>query len=127
MNKFNRVFILFWILMRWVIPSDGFLMLKNMEKINNVEVILHTNYNYLFDKAYPDIIFTDISDSNLINNVDKKFKIDYGPELYYINNKPEPDKWIIENKKYDNFVSYFDYRKISLQSIAALILGLPYR
>jgi autotransporter strand-loop-strand O-heptosyltransferase len=123
-DKFNRVFILFG--SNALGDTIGWIpYVEEYRKINNVEVILHTKYNYLFDKAYPNIIFTDISDSNLINNVDKKFKIDYGPELYYINNKPEPDKWIIENKKYDNFVSYFDYRKISLQSIAALILGLP--
>jgi autotransporter strand-loop-strand O-heptosyltransferase len=122
--KFNRVYVKFGSTslgdtVAWIPYVEEY------RKIYNVEVVLYTFHNYLFDKAYPNIIFTDVSDSNLINDVDKKFRIDYGPELYLVNNIPSPEGWYIENKKYNNFVEYFDYRKISLQSIAPTILGLP--
>jgi autotransporter strand-loop-strand O-heptosyltransferase len=94
------------------------------KKIHNVDVILHSPLKNLFDKAYPDITFTDIANPNWINDVDKKFRIDYGPDLYYVDDKPNPAHWYVENERYDNFVKVFDYRKISLQSIANLILGL---
>ena len=121
--KFNRVYVLFGSnalgdTIAWI-PC-----VEEYRKINNVEVVLYTKHNYLFDKAYPDITFTSISDSTKIIDVDKKFRIDYGPELYRINNELASDHWYIENKKYDNVVNYFDYRKQSLQSIATSILGL---
>lgn len=122
--KFNKVFILFG--SESLGDTVGWMpYVEEYRKVNNVEVVLYTRHNYLFDKVYPNIIFTNISDSNLINDVDKKFRIDYGPELYRINDVIDSEKWSENNKKYDNFVDYFDYRKISLQSIAALILGLP--
>lgn len=122
--KFNKVFILFG--SESLGDTVGWMpYVEEYRKVNNVEVVLYTRHNHLFDNVYPNIIFTNISDSNLINDVDKKFRIDYGPELYRINNVIDSDKWSENNKKYDNFVDYFDYRKISLQSIAALILGLP--
>jgi len=98
---------------------------EEYRKTHNVDVVLFTRHNYLFDKAYPDIIFTDISNPDYINDVDKKFRLDYGPELYRVNNELAPEKWKNDNNKYDNCVDYFDYRKYSLQSIAKLILGLP--
>ena len=122
-QKFNRVYVLFGSnalgdSVAWIPYVEEY------RKINNVDVILYTIHGHLFDKAYPHIIFTLISDSNLINDVDKKFRIDYGPELYRINGISDSDHWHIENKKYNNIVNYFDYRKQSLQSIAALVLGL---
>lgn len=92
---------------------------------NNVEVIAYTAHNYLFDKVYPNITFTTISDPNYINDVDKKFRIDYGPELYRRNGVLDPKHWLEENEKYDNYINYFDYRKMSLQSIGRIVLGLP--
>lgn len=122
--KYNKVYIKFGSTslgdsVAWIPYAEEY------RKKYNVDVILYSNFNYLFDEAYPDIIFTNISDPNLINDVDKKFKIDYGPELYYINGIKKPDNWFEENKKYDNCVDNFDYRKYSLQTIAAIILGLP--
>lgn len=122
--KFNRVYIKFGS----NALGDAVAWIPYVEEyrtLNNVEVICYTEYKYLFDKVYPEIKFTNISDSNYINDVDKKFKIDYGPELYLINNTHSPEEWKKENKKYDNCVKEFDYRKYSLQSIAAIILGLP--
>ena len=98
---------------------------EEYRKAYNVNIVLFTHYNYLFDKAYPEIEFTDISDSNYVNDVDKKFRIDYGPELYLFNNILSPESWKLSNEKYDNAVKYFDYRTISLQAIANVILGLP--
>ena len=122
-QKFNRVYIKFG--SNAIGDSISWIpCVEEYRKINNVEVILYTNYNYLFDKVYPDIKFTKINDSNLFDDVDKKFRIDYGPELFRINGKSAPEEWAIQNKKYDNAVSYFDYRKNSLQSIGKLILGL---
>jgi autotransporter strand-loop-strand O-heptosyltransferase len=123
-NKFNSVYILFGSdsigdTVAWIPYVDEY------RKINNVKVIVHTSHNKLFDKVYPDVIFTDISNSDYITDVDKKFKIDYGPELYILNGVLSPDSWYIENKKYNNCVGYFDYRTKSLQSIAPMILGLP--
>lgn len=123
-DKFNKVYIKF---------GSGALgdsiawipYVEEYRKINNVNVILNTNFKFLFDEAYPDIEFTDITDPDAINGVDKKFRIDYGPELYIRNGKIDSDFWYEENKLYDNYVDYFDYRKISLQSVASLILGLP--
>lgn len=121
---FNRVYILFG--SNAIGDSVAWIpYVEEYRKKNNVEVILCTSHNYLFDNAYPDIKFTEICDPKFIDNVDKYFRIDYGPELYIVNNKLEPSSWYIENEKYDNFVKYFDYRKISLQLIAPLILGLP--
>ena len=94
-------------------------------KLNNIEVIVYSNHSYLFNNAYPEIIFTEILDPDYINNVDKKFKVDYGPELYRINDVPAPEQWVIDTKKYDNIIGYYDYRKYSLQSIANLILEIP--
>ena len=123
-QKFNRVYILFGSnalgdTIAWI-PC-----VEEYRKLNNIEIILHTSHNYLFDEAYPDIIFSDISDSNYINDVDLKFRIDYGPELYRVNDVLDPEHWKIENIKYNNVIRYFDYREHSLQSIAKLILGLP--
>jgi autotransporter strand-loop-strand O-heptosyltransferase len=122
-HKFNKVYIAFGSTsigdnIAWIPYVDEY------RKINNVDVVCFTYHNYLFDNVYPDINFTDISNSNLINDVDKKFKIDYGPELYLVNGVLAPEHWYIQNKNYDNFVDYFDYRSQSLQSIASLILGL---
>jgi len=122
--KFNKVFILFG--SESLGDTVGWLpYVEEYRKVNNVEVVLYTRHNYLFDKVYPNIIFTNISDSNLINDVDKKFRIDYGPELYLVNNILSPESWKLSNEKYDNAVKYFDYRTISLQAIANVILGLP--
>ena len=124
-QKFNRVYIL--IGSRALGDTVAWLpCVEEFRKLNNVDVILYTYHNYLFDKAYPDIIFTDISDPNYINDVDKKFRIDYGPELYLVNGVLDPEHWKMENKKYDNVISYFDYRLHPLQKIAKMILGLPY-
>ena len=97
---------------------------ENYRKTHNVEVILRTAHNYLFDDVYTDIIFTSISDPDIINDVDKKFRIDLGPELYFLNGVLNSELWFETNKKYDNFVEYYDYRTKPLQSIANLILGL---
>ena len=122
-QKFNKVYILFGSdalgdTVAWIPYVEEY------RRINNVEVVLFTKFNNLFDKAYPNIIFSDINDSNYINDVDKKFRIDYGPEFYCIDGVLSPDSWYINNKKYNNHVKYFDYKKNSLQSIACLILGL---
>lgn len=122
-EKFNRVYVLFGSsslgdTVAWLPCVDEYRIL------NNVEVILYTKLNYLFDKAYPNIIFTDISDPNYINNVDKKFRLDYGPELYVVNGVLDPENWKEVQKKFDNFIKDFDYRKMSLQSIGKKILGL---
>ena len=119
---FNRIYVLFGS----KALGDNIAWIPYVEeyrKIYSVEVIVHTHYNYLFDKIYPNLIFTDI-DSNNIYDVDKKFRIDYGPELYRINGVSASDYWYVENKKYDNVVNYFDYRMQPLQHIAPLILGL---
>lgn len=123
-QKFNKVYILFGSkslgdTVAWIPCVEEYRVL------NNVEVILFTPYNDLFDKVYTNIKFTSISDPNQFNDVDKKFRIDYGPELYRIDNILASEHWYSENKKYDNFVKYFDYRKHPLQSIAKIILGLP--
>jgi len=123
-HKFNKVYIRFGSdslgdSVAWIPYVDEY------RKVNNVEVVLYTFFNNLFDEAYPDIIFTTDSDANNFNDVDKKFNIDYGPELYRVNNVIASEEWYNNNKKYDNFVDYFDYRKISLQSIAPITLGLP--
>ena len=91
---------------------------EEYRKLNNVKVILYTVFNYLFDKVYSDIIFTSISNPDQINDVDKKFRIDYGPEFYIGDNS-----WHDIIKKYDNVIIDFDYRH-SLQLIAPTILGL---
>jgi hypothetical protein len=75
--------------------------------------------------VYTELIFTDISNSDYITDVDKKFRIYHGPELYILNGELNSNAWYTENKKYDNCVGYFDYRTKSLQSIASTILGLP--
>ena len=124
-HKFNRVFVVFGS----KALGDNIAWLPYVEeyrKVHNVEVILNTAHNYLFNKAYPDIIFT-TDTANLVNNVDKKFRIDFGPELYHVNGVNLPGFWKHENKRYDNAVDYFDYRKHSIQSLASTILGLPYR
>lgn len=123
-QKFNRVYIKFGS----TALGDTIAWIACVEEYrikNNVEVILYTKHNYLFDKAYPNIIFSEISNPDYINDVDKKFRIDYGPELYKINGVLDPSQWLKENEKFDNFIDYFDYRKISLQSIGRLILNLP--
>lgn len=122
--KFNRVYVKFGS----KALGDTIAWLPYVEeyrKINNIEVVLFTFHNYLFDKAYPNIIFTSISNPNEINDVDKKFRVDFGPELYHINGVNMPEHWKIENKKFDNVVDYFDYRKLSIQSLAATVLGVP--
>ena len=98
---------------------------EEYRKKNNVDVILYTHYKFLFDNAYSSIEFTDISDPYYFIDVDFRFSIDYGPELYLYNNELKPDMWYIKNEKFDNFVDYIDYRKYSLQDLAALVLGLP--
>jgi len=123
-QKFDKVYVLFGSTslgdtIAWIPYVEEY------RKVNNVKVILFTHHNYLFNNVYSDIEFTSISEPNLINDVDKKFRIDFGPELYLINNVLAPEHWYINNKRFDNFVEYFDYRKQSLQSIASLILGLP--
>jgi autotransporter strand-loop-strand O-heptosyltransferase len=92
--------------------------------INNVDVLVYSSYGYLFDKAYHNLNFTNISNPDDIYEVDKKFRIDYGPKLYLVNDVIKVDEWYKENIKYDNFVNDIDYRELSLQSIAPLILGL---
>ena len=122
-KKFNRVYIKFGS----NALGDNIAWIPYVEeyrKLNGVDVVLYTSHNYLFDKVYKDIIFTDILNPDIINDVDKKFKIDYGPELYRINEISASDHWHEQNKKFDNVVKYFDYRKQPLQSIAPLILGL---
>jgi len=122
-DKFNKVYVLFGS----NALGDNIAWIPYVEeyrKTYNTKVILYTNFNYLFDKVYPDIIFTDINDPDNINDVDKKFKIDYGPEFYIKDGKYKTEEWYIVNKKFDNDVEYFDYRTQSLQSNAALILGL---
>lgn len=122
-QKFNRVYIKFG--SNSIGDSISWIQcVEEYRKLNNVEIILYTNHNELFDKVYPEIEFTSISDSNLFDDVDKKFRIDYGPELFRINGISAPEEWVIQNKKYDNVVSYFDYRTNSLQSIGKLVLGL---
>ena len=123
-QKFNRVYIKFGSQsigdnVAWIPYVEEY------RKIHNVEVVLFTYHNYLFNTAYKDIIFTDVSESNFINDVDKKFKIDYGPELFIVDGMSAPDKWYIENKKYDNYVEDYDYRSIPLQRLSSLLLGLP--
>lgn len=123
-KKFNKVYVLFGSNSL----GDNIAWMPCVEEyrlLNNVEIILCTAHNYLFDNVYPDITFTTISDPNQFTDVDKKFRIDYGPELYLINNVLASEKWFEENKKYDNIINYFDYRKHPLQSIAKMILGLP--
>ena len=54
-DKFNRVYVLFGS----TALGDTVAWIPCVEEyriINNVEVILHTSHNYLFDKAYPNII-----------------------------------------------------------------------
>jgi autotransporter strand-loop-strand O-heptosyltransferase len=92
---------------------------------NKVDVVLFTYYNHLFDKAYADIEFTDISNPDDINNVDKKFRIDHGPLLYNVDGKKSPDAWYKSNEKFDNFINDFDYRDYSLQELGKIILNLP--
>ena len=99
--------------------------IEEYKKLNNVDVVVYSNHRHLFDKAYPDFIFTDIVNPDYINDVDKKIKIDYGPELYRINNIPASDQWFIDTEKYDNNLDYFDYRKYALQSIANITLNIP--
>lgn len=123
-DKFNKVYIKFGSgalgdTIAWIPYVEEY------RKINNVDVVCYTNHNYLFDKVYPNIIFTTDSDPNNFNDVDKKFKLDFGHELYFVDGVLSPDKWFQENLKFDNHVDKFDYRKHSLQSIAAIILGLP--
>lgn len=122
-TKFNKVYIKFGS------PSLGDSVawipyVEEYRKKNNVKVILYTFHNYLFDKAYPEIEFTNISEPNIFTDIDKKFKIDYGPELYRVQNILSPKQWFLDNRKYDNNIEYYDYREQSLQSIPALILGL---
>ena len=79
-EKFNRVFIMFGS----EALGDSIAWIPYVEEYrvtNNVDVILYSKFNFLFDKVYPDIIYTDNIN---ISNVDKKFRIDYGPELYRI-------------------------------------------
>ena len=70
-QKFNRVYIKFGSQsigdnVAWIPYVEEY------RKIHNVEVVLFTYHNYLFNTAYKDIIFTDVSESNFINDVDKK-------------------------------------------------------
>ena len=84
-------------------------------KINNIKVKVSTYHNYLFEKVYPDLEFLEKGISpDYVNDVDKKFKIDYYPL-----NFSDDDK-----KRYDN-KKYIDYRNVSLQTIASTILELP--
>lgn len=111
--KYNAVFIKFTSAslgdtIAWIPYAEEY------RKTHNVKVYLSTYHNYLFDKVYPDLIFLDKDKSfNDVNDVDKKFKIDYYP----LNFAGE------DMKKYDNNI--VDYRKISIQSVASTILGLP--
>jgi len=123
--KYNRVYILIGSTslgdsIAWIPCVEEYRKLHN-----NVKVVLFTYHNYLFNKAYPDIEFTNVSNPDYINDVDKKFRIDYGPELYRVNNILAPELWKVANQKYDNVIKYFDYRTCSLQSIGNMILGLP--
>lgn len=125
-DKFNSVYIL----IGSKSLGDNIAWLPYVEeyrKINNVNVLLYTPFEELFFNSYPEIIFTDINDQNRITDVDKKFKIDYGPYLYYINNKLSIDAWFKENEKFDNHCKTIDYRIQPLQQIAALVLGLEYQ
>ncbi len=118
-DKFNRVYVV--IISKSLGDNIAFVpCIDEYRKLNNVEVVVYSNHKNIFDKVYPDIIFTDISDPNCINDVDKKFRIDFGPEIC-----GEPEYWYNDNKKYDNAIEYYDYRKFSIQSIANLILGIP--
>jgi autotransporter strand-loop-strand O-heptosyltransferase len=122
-SKFNKVFIS----IGSVSLGDTIAWMPYIEeyrKKNNVKVVVFSHHNYLFDKAYPEIEFTNINEPYYFNDIDKKYKIDYGPELYRVDNILVPEQWVVNNRKYDNEVSYFDYRKENLQSIPALILGL---
>ncbi len=125
-QKFNKVYIKFGS----KALGDNIAWIPYVEeykKIHNVEIILYTPFNDIFDKVYSDIEFTNISDPKKFNDVDKKFKVDYGPELYFLNDILSPESWYLDNKNYDNCVEYYDYRKHSLQSIASLVLGLEHR
>ena len=122
-DKFNRVYI--------IIGSNSLgdnvawiASIEEYRKLNNVEIVLYTKHKDLFDKVYPDIIFTDMPNADYINDVDKKFRIDFGPELYMINGVLAPDYWYEDNKKYDNVIRSFDYRTFPLQAISNLILGI---
>jgi len=116
--KFNRVYVT--IVSASLGDNIAFVScVDEYRKINNIEVVLYSNYRIIFDKVYPDIIFTDISNSDYINDVDKKIRIDFGPEIL------ESDDWYNDNEKYDNAIKTFDYRKLSIQSVANLILGIP--
>lgn len=123
-EKYNKVFInivstALGDTIAWIPYADEY------RKLHNVDVVVYTNHNYLFDKSYPNLIFTDVSDPNEIIDVDKRFKIDYGPELAIVDNVLNSKYWYIINRKYDNCVEFIDYRKHSLQSIACILLGLP--
>jgi len=126
-HKFNKVYVRLGASMlgdtvAWIAVVDKF------REVHNVEVVVNTSYNNLFDKAYPNLIFSDISNPDYINEVDNKFRIDYGPELYNVNGKLSPEIWFDTNKKYDNFIedySNFNYKIYSLQRIATLTMGLP--
>lgn len=120
--KFNKVYIKFGTnalgdSIAWI-PY-----IEEYRKKNNIKVILYTQYNHIFDKVYPEIEFTNISEP-IFSDIDLKFNIDYGSKFYQINKKISPEQWRNNNKKYDNLVDDFDYSKISLQSAASLILGL---
>lgn len=121
-TKFNKVYVKFGT----TALGDTVAWIPYVEEYrikHNVKVSLFTHFNFLFNKAYPDIEFVDISNPNLINDVDMKFRIDYGPNLYILNDEISPELWKKENEEYDNYVDDYDYRKISLQSIAKVILG----
>lgn len=98
---------------------------EEYRKVHNVDVILFTSHNYLFDKVYDKIEFTDISDDKYFKNVDKKFRIDYGPYLSVVNNQYDSKLWFEENKEFDNCIDFVDYRTTSLQGVSSSILGLP--
>lgn len=121
-TKFNKVYVKFGT----TALGDTVAWIPYVEEYrikHNVKVYLFTHFNFLFNKAYPDIEFVDISNPNLINDVDMKFRIDYGPNLYILNDEISPELWKKENEEYDNYVDDYDYRKISLQSIAKVVLG----
>jgi len=123
-DKFNAVFI------KFVSASLGdniswIPYVEEYRKINNVKVYVATYHNYLFDKVYPELVFMDkntlLED---VNEVDKKFKINFYYKIGENYFSPGSDLPQSDMKRYHNVIN-FDYREISLQSIASKILGLP--
>jgi autotransporter strand-loop-strand O-heptosyltransferase len=109
-DYFNKVFIYFDSCslgdnIAWIPYVDEY------RKKNKCEVIVSTEWSYIFKDSYPNLKFTDTY-ILWMNDVDKRFALGC------------IDKFIINRDKFDNKY-YFDYRNVPLQFVAALYLDLP--